>query len=206
MKKLFRLYSHLFYKARFWVYFVVGLAGLWLVIGVWLAIAFPSLVPVFVEYLHKTFENILGDITAQSHLQLAWGLLQQNAVASLYDLVFGLGFGLVPIFSIAFNFFAIGFLAGPYFAPALFPDTAGSLGLFLLSILPHGIFEFPALILSAAFGLRLGWLWVLPRAKGQRWEVFKKTVIETLTIIPLVLLLLVIAAFTEAFVTTWLIQ
>lgn len=206
MKKFFRFYSHLLYQARYWVYFVIGLAGLWTAVGIWLAIAWPGLVPVFVEYLQRTFEDILGDITTQSHMQLAWGLLQQNASAALYDLVFGLGFGLVPVFSIAFNFFAIGFLAGPYLAPALFPGIVGSFGLFLLSILPHGVFEFPALILSSTFGLRLGWLWVLPRAKGRRWEVFKRTVIETLTIVPLVLALLVLAAFTEAFITTWLIK
>lgn len=206
MKQLFYFYSRLIYEGRRWIYFTVGLALLWTVIGAWLSIMFPGLWPVFLDYLKRTFENILGDIGSQSRLQLALGLFKQNVAASMYVLFFGLGLGLLPAFSIALNFFAVGFLTGPYLAPSLFPQISGTFGLFALSIIPHGIFEFPALILAAAFGLRLGWLWLLPSSSGQRGKVLKNTFLETLEITPLILALLVLAAFTEAFVTTWLVK
>jgi len=206
LKKLYHFYSRLLYTARRWIYFITGLAFLWAVVGAWSSITFPGLWPIFLDYLQKTFEDILGDIGSQSHLQLALGLFKQNAAASAYDLFFGLGLGLLPVFSIVLNFFAVGFLAGPYLTPSLFPQIPGTFGLFALSIIPHGIFELPALLLATAFGLRLGWLWLLPSSSGQRGRVLKKTVLENLAIAPLIVVLLALAAFVESFVTTWLVQ
>jgi len=76
-------------------------------------------------------------------------------------------------------------------------------GLWLvLSLLPHGIFEIPALLISAALGLRLGLEWLLPGAKGIRLKTLKKNVINAFTLLPLILLLLFIAAFAEVFISS----
>lgn len=206
MKKFHLVYLKLIFDARHWIYFIVGLALLSALVGGVTVIAFPSLWPAFVIFLHKTFESLLGDIQTQTHLQTAVALFKQNLTATLFDLFGGVFFGLIPVVSIAFNFFAIGFLGGPYLAFSRFPGIPGDLPMFFLAIVPHGIFEFPALILASAFGLRLGWAWLLPGSAGKRKIIFGQAFSACLQILPLVIVLLILAAFIEAFFTSWLVQ
>ena len=139
-----------------------------------------------------------------SDFDFAVALFRQNILATLYDLFLGVFFGIVPVISISVNFFALGFLAGPVAStdPAYAHLT---LPIFALAIAPHGIFEIPAILLAAAFGFRLGWAWLLPEALGKRWMAFKNSFFDVLRILPLVFVLLVIAAVVEAFVTGRLI-
>jgi stage II sporulation protein M len=67
--------------------------------------------------------------------------------------------GILPIVAVGFN----GFLLG-----ALYRHTAGIAGYWraTLTVLPHGIFEFPALLIAASYGLWLG-MSVLRRLRGK---------------------------------------
>ena len=78
-------------------------------------------------------------------------LLQNNWMAMLSTVIFGfLPFLLLPALSLFSNGVLLGVLAGMYL-------TTGELGisLFLAGILPHGIFEIPAMLLSSACGIYL---------------------------------------------------
>jgi stage II sporulation protein M len=76
----------------------------------------------------------------------------------------------------------------------------------LLSILPHGVFELPALIIAGAWGLKMGTKWLLPAAAGRRGDTWRETVFEGLWIVPLVTALLAIAAVVEVLVTGPLVR
>ena len=177
-----------------------------MLIGAATVVVFPQTVPLILDFLFETFKNILGTTSPQPGLSLARALLRQNLLASLYDLVFGAVFGILPVFSIFGNFFIIGFLGGISLFPHLLPEPSNlSFGVYLLAILPHGIFEIPALLLAAAFGLRLGWQWLLPSSRGRRKQVFKQGLLDNAKILVLILVLLIIAAAVESFVTSRLV-
>lgn len=76
----------------------------------------------------------------------------------------------------------------------------------LLSILPHGVFELPAVIIAGAWSLKMGAKWLLPAAAGRRGDTWRETVFEGLWIIPLVTVLLAIAALVEVLITGPLVR
>ncbi|MBI4054273.1 MAG: stage II sporulation protein M [Candidatus Doudnabacteria bacterium] len=193
-------------EGRSWIAAVLILSGAAIVIGATTVLLFPHLIPGFLDLLDKFFREILGDVEDQTNFELARGLVRQNLKASLLDLFLGVMVGIVPAVSIGLNFFTLGFLGGAFFLPADVSGASGSFSLFLLAILPHGIFELPALILSASFGLRLGIGWLLPSASGHRRGVFKHNLAGAVVIVPVVAVLVVIAGFVEAYVTGSLVR
>ena len=70
--------------------------------------------------------------------------------------------------------------------------------LFWLSVLPHGVIEIPAFLVAAAFGIKLGWAWLLPSAIGKRLKVLNQSVYDCLAIYAGVIVLLGLAALIEA--------
>ena len=78
-------------------------------------------------------------------------LLQNNWMAMVSTILFGfIPLMLLPALSLFSNGVLLGILAGMYSVE----DSLG-LGLFLAGILPHGIFEIPALLISSACGIYL---------------------------------------------------
>ena len=204
MQKIYTFYKSFIYQNRAWIYFIVGLAVLWAAFGFFLSVSFPSLYPGFVRFIDEVFAEALGEIGSESDWELAVAIFRQNTLVTFYDLFLGAILGLVPVISIVVNFFALGFLAGPV-ASADPAFTSITLPQFFLAIAPHGIFEIPAIFLAAGFGMRFGWAWLLPSSSGKRWKVFKVSFFDVLKILPLVIVLLVVAAMIEGFVTGKLI-
>ena len=79
-----------------------------------------------------------------------FGLLLNNWRAMLFSAVYGLApFLFLPVFTLLANGILLGVMGGIYWSQGL------SAALFLAALLPHGIFEIPALLLSAACGVCL---------------------------------------------------
>jgi len=111
-------------------------------------------------------------------------LFLNNSFTCFLDIILGPLIGIFPMFSAFINGGILGWFA-----------REGGLIIFL-AIVPHGIFELPAFLLSASIGLRLG-REVLKR-KGERH--LKKELRNGLRIfLILVLPLLLIAALIESF-------
>lgn len=198
--KILSAYKNLLKRNRWWIFFIVALAAVWTIIGYVIAVSFPDSVAAFTESLGEVFDEALQGVEPQASWQFALALFQQNGIAAGMNLLFGILFGIVPIFGIIVNFFTLGFLAGPAFNTLPGINSIGP-GLFLAAIAPHGIFELPALLLAAAFGFRLGWHWLLPASAGWRRQIFKESFRDALIALPLIAILLVIAALIESFVT-----
>jgi len=76
-----------------------------------------------------------------------------NAIKSVMVIFLGAFFGIFPVFFLAINGLLIGYLL------KLAVDGQMNISLFDMifkTLLPHGILEIPALIIVAAYGLRLG--------------------------------------------------
>jgi stage II sporulation protein M len=106
-------------------------------------------------------------------------------------LVFPLAFGL-PLLAIGFNGYVLG---------VVLVLSGQPLDRVLASLVPHAIFELPALFIAGAWSLRMGITWLLPAAAGRRLGVWGDTVAEGLWIVPLIALLLAVAALIEVLIS-----
>ena len=116
------------------------------------AVAFPAGLfathPVFKE-IAKMFAGMMapfGDMAGGSVFLL---ILMNNVFASLVMLMSGLLAGVLPVVSVGFNGFAMGLICRHLAA------TAGY-GAAVLDLAPHAVFEIPALLIVASYGLWLG--------------------------------------------------
>ncbi len=111
---------------------------------------------VYFEQLHQLmiqfFEQIQRKVgPAEQGVELFIRIFINNAMASLMFILSGLFFGLYPLYGLVVNGMAIGYLWQTL-------EIAGQTPwkMFVFGILPHGIFEIPAIVLAAAFGMRIG--------------------------------------------------
>jgi stage II sporulation protein M len=78
---------------------------------------------------------------------MAFAIFINNIFATFIILVFGLAFGFLPGMGLVVNGLLLGVVAYMVKKKSI---------LLLFSIIPHGIFEIPVFLMSAAIGLRLG--------------------------------------------------
>jgi uncharacterized membrane protein SpoIIM required for sporulation len=143
------------------------------------------------EWIQQLSENI-KDFTQSYPLWIIFlaffaVIFLNNAFTCFLDIILGPLIGIFPMFSAFINGGLLGWFA----------QEEGLI--IFLAIVPHGIFELPAFLLSAAIGLRLGR--EVLRRKGERH--LKKELGKGLRVfLVLVLPLLIIAAFIESVLIT----
>jgi len=147
------------------------------------------LFPVFFE---EQILDLIKDIIAQTEglggLELIRFIFVNNLKSSFFAMLLGIFFGIIPFMIILVNGYVLGFVAN---------KTVSSEGFFVLwRLLPHGIFELPAVFISAAIGLKLGlFLFV---SKDKSWKEFKKWIVDAFRIFVFIVIpLLVVAAIIE---------
>jgi stage II sporulation protein M len=137
------------------------------------------------EKIMELIREILEQTKGMSLFELITFIFFNNLKVGILSVVLGILFGVVPIvFSIS-NGYLLGFVAS---------ITAKEEGILALwRILPHGIFELPAVFISLALGLKLGvWLFL------DKKEKFSSNVLNTVRIfVSIVVPLLIIAALIE---------
>ncbi len=128
-----------------------------------------------------------------------WGIIfLHNLRAIALDSLLGIfSFGVLGIITLTLPFSIIGYFS------AVVGQTGLSPALFLAGfVLPHGIFEIPAILLTGALIIRLGLTLVTPNKNYTIGEAWIRTLADwTRLILFLVIPLLVIAAFLEVFIT-----
>ena len=127
---------------------------------------------------------------------MAAAIFANNLTAAFSAILWGLvPFAYLAAFPLGFNFFLVGAL-GAYYV-----RSGSSLGVYLVGILPHGIFELPALVLFCAAGLYLCSR-VTARVRGDKEVRILRTLSEVSTLFLYVILpLLAAAALMETYVT-----
>lgn len=127
-------------ESRNYIYFVSILFLLGAVFGFIFKESLVGLDPMLKELVDKIKDlNLLG---------LIWYIFQNNILSAFFALVFGVFFGLLPLFNAGFN----GVVLGYVFSRAA---EVGGIGV-VWKILPHGIFELPAVMIAVGLGLKLG--------------------------------------------------
>ncbi len=102
----------------------------------------------FVEEIKEFIKILLVQTEGLGGFALVGFIFKNNILVSLSSILFGLFFGIIPIFTCIVNGYVLGFVAS-------FAVSQEGI-LVLWKLFPHGIFEIPAVIISLALGLKLG--------------------------------------------------
>ncbi|NOV00565.1 stage II sporulation protein M [Paenibacillus planticolens] len=129
-----------------------------------------------------------------------------NAVKSVGIIFLGLFFGVLPLFMLVANGMILGYVLS-------LQTHESTLSIVLKGILPHGIIEIPVILLACAYGLKLGMLvWksaaqlLVPAEKRTASSELFRTLRLTKPLIPVIVVLLLLAAIIESTLTYWLVH
>jgi stage II sporulation protein M len=160
----------------------------WISLGIFLLFSligfiFPGFFnPQILELIRELVEMTQG----MNGLELICFIFLNNLQSSLFAFLFGIFFGLVPFLTLILNGYVLGFVANKSVAIDGFSV--------LWKLLPHGIFEIPAVMISAGLGLKLG-TYLFQFSKRDK---LKKNVLELCQVFFFIVVpLLIIAAFIE---------
>ena len=156
-------------------------------------------IPGLADNLADTLANFTKIFANMPSWKLAAAIFLNNAVKTLFAILLGTALGIVPGIFLLANGVALGV------AISLSIQARG-LWLSLLSILPHGVLELPAVFLGTSIGLMLG-VQAIERLRGQSETAISSELIRGLKYYCTVVLpLLLLAALVEAFITAAIVM
>jgi stage II sporulation protein M len=149
------------------------------------------------EEINETIKEQLKEIVEQFEglglFQTIFKILVNNSLVSFFGIVLGVFFGIVTLSLILTNAYVIGFVARGAVNEAGFG--------ILWTLVPHGIFELPAVFISFALGIKLGMFFISKNS----WEELKSRFNNSMKVFVLIIVpLLVFAAIIEGFLIYFL--
>lgn len=173
-------------NSKKFIYTITGIFFLFFIIGFF--IPAPEHIA---QHLFEIMIEILETTQDLSGPELTAYIFVNNLSASFTGLILGILLGIFPIFGAILNGYLLGFVS------AISVEAAG---IFILwRLLPHGIFELPAIFISLGLGFKLGWTLISKRER----EYFKDHLLQSLKVLFFIIVpLLVIAAIIEGILIT----
>lgn len=138
------------------------------------------------DQILKFIQELLEKTQGMSQFELTSFIFLNNLQSSFIGMVFGMVFGIYPVIATIANGFILGFIAS---------ISVNTEGFFVLwRILPHGIFELPAIFISFGLGLKIGTFIF----QEKKFESFKDYSLNSLKVFLFIIFpLLTIAAIIE---------
>ncbi|ACB85933.1 stage II sporulation protein M [Natranaerobius thermophilus] len=166
-----------------------------------IASLYPQLVEnIFYGYfteIEQIGEQVFGADPLIGTVMLFWN----NLMASLIMILFGIILSLPTLFALSINGGALGVLASFMSFQGINP-----IPVYILGILPHGIFEIPAILISGGLGLKIGYQLLFPPSSANRLAALKTNINHGIKLLPGIVILLAVAAVIEIFVTPQLLD
>ncbi|MFA5857417.1 MAG: stage II sporulation protein M [Candidatus Pacearchaeota archaeon] len=151
-----------------------------------LGIIFPNL---FSDKINDLIKNLVLQTEGLGPFELTGFIISNNIKSAFIGLLFGIFFGLVPMFIAVINGYVLGYVI---------VKVASKTSIFIVwRLVPHGIFEIPAILISLGIGIKLGLFLFLYRGKDYGKEFLKWLVDSIRVFIFIVIPLLVIAGLIE---------
>jgi len=168
-------------ESKNFIYIAIGIFLLFLLIG--FLIPAPK---ILADELLKFIRDLLNQTEGLSQFELIQFIISNNVKTTFLSIFFGAIFGIFPIINTIINGYVLGFV---------FILTVNNSGVWeLWRILPHGIFELPAVFISFGLGIKLG-MFIFQKKK---LEFFKDYFMNSLRVFLLIILpLLIIAGIIE---------
>lgn len=169
------------------------------IISIFLGYELAHLYPVQIkEIIYKNLQDMLEPAKNYSSFKLFSFIFFKNLIVALVCVLLGIIFGIIPVLIILINGLILGIVS------FIILEQFNAFVL-MAGILPHGIFEIPALIFSAASGV---WLWrsVWKRLLYDQGELKKEFLSIIKFFILVIMPMLAIAALIETFITPYILD
>lgn len=168
-------------ESRHFIYLAIAIFFFFAIIGFFVPVSenVSNQILQFIDELLKKTENL-------QHYDLIKFIFLNNIQSSFLAMILGLFFGVYPMITLVINGYILGFIS------VLSVNSEGII--ILWRLLPHGIFELPAIFISAGLGFRMA-TFFLEKEKLETLKIYIKKSIITFVLV--VIPLLVIAAFIE---------
>lgn len=152
--------------------------------------------------MYEALEQMVRRIQANPDFLSTFGLIFfNNARAAATTIGLGIFLGVYPVLMLLAN----GMMLGVILHQSAVEAGVHPLVLFVTKVLPHGILELPAIIIAAAYGMRLGitfvrWLfsWFVPEKRAAGSAEWRRLFDRVPAAVAVVMILLVLAAAIEA--------
>ena len=163
-------------ESKKFIYLVAGIFLLFLLIGFFI----PT--PEFLyDEIMKFLKGLLTETQNMSQLDLIGFIISNNVQSTFLSIILGMFLGVFPLVSIVSNGYMLGFVS------SISINNSGLLSLF--RILPHGIFEIPAIFISLGLGLKTGmFIFHKDKIKTFRDYFFNSLRVFLLIVVPLLIL------------------
>lgn len=149
------------------------------------------------QQMTEVFQAVVGNYGGLAGGMLFFNILVQNVMATIFVLISGVFVGIIPTFAISSNAFGLGVLYRQAAEVAGYSKAA-------LKVLPYGVFEIPALLIAASYGLWLG-VTVLRRMRGRESTLLRVNIEHAFRrYFAVVFPLLIVAAAIETALILWL--
>jgi stage II sporulation protein M len=158
------------------------LAGLLFVSGSLLGLVFAS----ELGFMDETLKKLIEETENMNVFQLVFFIFQNNLTVAFLMILLGLFLGIFPIVNILANGAVLGFV----FSKVENVNLVKA----IFSLLPHGIFELPAIFISTGLGIKLG---MFLFAKKRKEEFTKRFYGAMKVFFSIILPLLILAAIIE---------
>jgi stage II sporulation protein M len=144
--------------------------------------------PEISEMIREILQELIEQTQGLNTWQLIIFILDNNLQTSFFAMIFGIALGIIPILITFSNGYILGFVM----EKAITAQGTST----LLQLLPHGIFELPAVIIALAIGTRFGLFFKAGKGKIKKEFVYRLE--QSLrTFLFVILPLLIIAAIIE---------
>jgi stage II sporulation protein M len=164
------------------LFFIFGIIGF----------AFPIF---FKEEIIKMIAELVKETEGLGVIGLTRFIIMNNTQGAFFAMILGIFFGIIPLIILIMNGYVLGFVSNQV--------AAQFGGLVLWRLLPHGIFEIPAIVIAGGLGIKLGLFLFI--SKEKTWKEFKKSLANSLrAFILIVIPLLVIAGIIEGLLINFL--
>ena len=174
--------------------------GVLVLLGFAAGMLFPDMAQQILQNFAAQIEQLgLTDDVPQSQMMAT--LFFNNITASLLSMLYGL-IPFLPLSALALGTNAL--LLGAF--AALYQHHGIGLGVYFIGILPHGIFELPALILSCALGLLICRTGTEKLRKRSDVSFLRRVLDCNRVFLSFVAPLLLVAALVEAYITPALLK
>jgi len=177
-----------------WVFVAIFLFGIGLVFGLSTPTSSASLISEDIAAL----EELVDFLASLPPVLTVIFIFIKNASALLLSFALSPIFCLTPILALTINGWLLGFIS-------VLVSQEKSVGFVMAGLLPHGVFELPALIMGEAAALSFGAVVILALFKKERRSQLVPSLKQNLKYLVIALALLLPAAIIETYVTPLLL-
>lgn len=172
-------------EIRNYIYFAIAVFVLSALLGFFFADSFT--------FLNEILMEISSMVEGLGPAELVFFILQNNLQSAFFAFFFGFFLGIFPVFNAFSNGLILGFVFNRVYQIAGVSE--------FWRILPHGVFELPAIFIALGLGIRFGGVWFAKNKNKEIKERFYKSInVFLMIIVPL----LTIAAAIEGLLIAFL--